>query len=93
MDPAPRAALHSIALRRLTLENNLVLAPMAGVSNLAFRLISREAGAALTFSETVSASRSAFAGLMSFPWAAARWQGFHTRWTVSSLPKSWASGR
>jgi nifR3 family TIM-barrel protein len=37
------------------LENNLVLAPMAGVSNLAFRLIAREAGAALTFTETVSA--------------------------------------
>ena len=28
------------------LENNLVLAPMAGVSNLPFRLIAREAGAA-----------------------------------------------
>jgi nifR3 family TIM-barrel protein len=38
-----------------TLENNLVLAPMAGVSNLPFRLIAREAGAALTFTETVSA--------------------------------------
>jgi len=38
-----------------SLENNLVLAPMAGVSNLAFRLIAREAGAALTFTETVSA--------------------------------------
>jgi nifR3 family TIM-barrel protein len=55
MDPIPSDAIHPIALRRLTLENNLVLAPMAGVSNLAFRLISREAGAALTFTETVSA--------------------------------------
>jgi len=52
---AANAAIHPIRLRRLTLENNLVLAPMAGVSNLAFRLISREAGAALTFTETVSA--------------------------------------
>lgn len=48
-------AIHPIGLRRLRLENNLVLAPMAGVSNLPFRLISREAGAALTFTETVSA--------------------------------------
>jgi len=48
-------ALHPISLRRVTLENNLVLAPMAGVSNLAFRLIAREAGAALVFTETVSA--------------------------------------
>jgi nifR3 family TIM-barrel protein len=37
------------------LASNLVLAPMAGVSNLPFRLIAREAGAALAFSETVSA--------------------------------------
>jgi len=48
-------AIHPIALRGLVLENNLVLAPMAGVSNLPFRLIAREAGAALTFTETVSA--------------------------------------
>ena len=41
------AALHPIVLRGVTLANNLVLAPMAGVSNLPFRLIAREAGAAL----------------------------------------------
>ena len=49
------AAIRPIRLARLTLETNLVLAPMAGVSNLPFRLISREAGAALAFTETVSA--------------------------------------
>jgi len=38
-----------------TLANNLVVAPMAGVSNLPFRLIAREAGAGLAFTETVSA--------------------------------------
>ncbi len=38
-----------------TLERNLILAPMAGVTNLPFRLIAREAGAALVFTETVSA--------------------------------------
>ena len=48
-------AIRPIRLRRLALENNLVLAPMAGVSNLPFRLIAREAGAALVFSETLSA--------------------------------------
>jgi len=52
---APSAAIRPIALPRLRLANNLVLAPMAGVSNLPFRLIAREAGAALTFTETVSA--------------------------------------
>jgi len=49
------AAIHPISLRLHTLENNLVLAPMAGVSNLPFRLIAREAGAALGISETISA--------------------------------------
>jgi len=37
------------------LANNLVLAPMAGVTNLPFRLIASEAGASLVFTETVSA--------------------------------------
>jgi len=49
------SAIHPIALRLHRLENNLVLAPMAGVSNLPFRLIAREAGAAMGFSETISA--------------------------------------
>ncbi len=52
----PQAAeIHPILLRGLTLANNLVMAPLAGVSNLPFRLIAREAGAALAFTETVSA--------------------------------------
>ena len=53
--PIDPDAIRPIHLRRLSLENNLVLAPMAGVSNLPFRLIAREAGAALVFSETLSA--------------------------------------
>ena len=52
---APAAAIRPIALRGLTLENNLIAAPMAGISNLPYRLIAREAGASLAFTETVSA--------------------------------------
>jgi nifR3 family TIM-barrel protein len=48
------AAIRPIVLRELTLANNLVMAPLAGVSNLPFRLIAREAGASLAFTETVS---------------------------------------
>jgi nifR3 family TIM-barrel protein len=48
-------AIRPLALRGLTLASNLVMAPLAGVSNLPFRLIAREAGAALAFTETVSA--------------------------------------
>ncbi len=51
----PERLIHPIALRGHSLSNNLVMAPMAGVSNLPFRLIAREAGAALVFTETVSA--------------------------------------
>ncbi|MGH0032754.1 MAG: tRNA dihydrouridine synthase DusB [Myxococcota bacterium] len=54
--PADRADLvRPLVVGARTLPSNLVLAPMAGVSNLPFRLIARQAGAALVFTETVSA--------------------------------------
>ena len=58
----PVTPIRPIELRSLRLDNNLVLAPMAGVSNLPFRLIAREAGAALTFTETVSAKALVMGG-------------------------------
>lgn len=39
----------------LRLEHPVVMAPMAGVTDLPYRLLAREAGAALTYSELVSA--------------------------------------
>lgn len=39
----------------LTLETGAVLAPLAGITNLPFRLLAREAGCALVYSEMVSA--------------------------------------
>ena len=36
------------------IENNLILAPMAGVSNAAFRVLSRKNGAGLSYAEMVS---------------------------------------
>lgn len=39
----------------LTLGNGAVLAPLAGITNLPFRLLAREAGCVLVFSEMVSA--------------------------------------
>nr|WP_320048383.1 tRNA dihydrouridine synthase DusB [uncultured Desulfuromonas sp.] len=38
----------------LSLDNNLILAPMAGITNSPYRQIAMEAGAALTYSEMVS---------------------------------------
>ncbi len=59
--PGPQSAqvepelVRPLSVAGRPLPTNLVLAPMAGVSNLPFRLIAREAGAAVAFTETVSA--------------------------------------
>jgi tRNA-dihydrouridine synthase B len=45
----------SFAIGALTLKNNLILAPMAGITDLPLRLIARENGAGLCFTEMVSA--------------------------------------
>ncbi len=44
-----------LQIGNLKLENNLILAPMAGITNLPFRLIVKEEGCGLVFSEMVSA--------------------------------------
>ena len=44
----------------VTIESELVLAPMAGVTDLAFRTICRELGAGLTYTEMVSAKALCF---------------------------------
>lgn len=51
----PGARISRLRAGPVELESNLVLAPMAGVTNLPFRLIARRFGAALVFTETVSA--------------------------------------
>ncbi len=53
--PEAQASVHSLPVGPVRLARNLVLAPMAGVTNLPFRLIARQAGASLVFTETVSA--------------------------------------
>ena len=49
------AIIRTLQIGNVTLENNLILAPMAGVSDLPFRLICREQGAGLVCMEMVSA--------------------------------------
>lgn len=48
--------VHSLALGSLTLKNNMILAPMAGISNVPFRVLAREAGCSLAFTEMISAN-------------------------------------
>ena len=49
------AIIRTQQIGNVTLENNLILAPMAGVSDLPFRLLCREQGAGLVCMEMVSA--------------------------------------
>ena len=45
----------SLKIGNVTLENNLILAPMAGVTDLPFRLLCKEQGAGLICTEMISA--------------------------------------
>ena len=49
------AIIRTLQIGNVTLENNLILAPMAGVSALPFRLLCRKQGAGLVCMEMVSA--------------------------------------
>ena len=44
-----------LTIGNLTLDNNIILAPMAGVTDLPFRLLCKEQGAGLVCMEMVSA--------------------------------------
>ena len=48
-------AIHPLKIGNVTLENNLVLAPMAGVTDLPFRILCKKQGAGLVCTEMVSA--------------------------------------
>ena len=50
----------SLKIGNVVLENNLILAPMAGVTDLPFRLLCREQGAGLVCMEMVSAKASLY---------------------------------
>jgi tRNA-dihydrouridine synthase B len=56
----------TVAIGPLTLKNPLFLAPMAGVTNLPMRLIARDGGASLTFTEMVSVNGLTREGRKSF---------------------------
>ena len=47
--------IHPLRIGEVLLENNLILAPMAGVTDLPFRVLCHEQGAGLICTEMVSA--------------------------------------
>ena len=53
-DPEKLEMSKNLHIGSLQLNNNLILAPMAGITNLPMRLMARECGAALCFTEMVS---------------------------------------
>jgi tRNA-dihydrouridine synthase B len=57
---------NTVAIGSLILKNRLFLAPMAGVTNLPMRVIAREGGASLTFTEMVSVNGLTRDGRKSF---------------------------
>ena len=46
--------LHELKIGNVTLKNNIVLAPMAGITNLPFRLLCEKFGSGLVYTEMVS---------------------------------------
>lgn len=66
--------LRTLKLGRLMLPHNVMLAPLAGITNLPFRLICRRQGAALAFTEMVSVN-----GMVR--------EGEKTRALLASLPE------
>ncbi len=44
-----------LSIGNITIKNNILLAPMAGITDLPFRIIGKENGAGLTFTEMASA--------------------------------------
>ncbi|MBJ6752522.1 tRNA dihydrouridine synthase DusB [Geomonas anaerohicana] len=56
----------TVAIGSLTLKNRVFLAPMAGITNLPMRIIARDGGASLTFTEMVSVNGLTREGRKSF---------------------------
>ncbi len=54
--------IQPVSVGSVTLENNIFLAPLAGVTDLAFRILCKEQGAGLVFSEMISAKGVHYGG-------------------------------
>ena len=50
----PQIKLNPLQIGKVTLPNNLLLAPMAGITNIAYRLIAKDHGAGFAYTEMVS---------------------------------------
>ena len=46
--------IHKLKIGEIELENNILLAPMAGITDLPFRMITKKQGAGLVYTEMVS---------------------------------------
>lgn len=64
--PRIKYMIKPLTIGSLNLPNNLLLAPMAGITNLPMRLMARESGASLCFTEMVSVNGLVREGRKSF---------------------------
>ena len=58
--------VHAVSIGRVGLRSNLALAPMAGITNAAFRILAAEGGAGLVVTEMVSADSLKYGNKKSF---------------------------
>ena len=58
--------IQELSIGSLKLKSNLFLAPMAGITNQAFRILASEGGAGLVVTEMVSADSIRYANKKSF---------------------------
>lgn len=62
----PRSLVHTVSIGGVKLRSNLALAPMAGITNAAFRILAAEGGAGLVVTEMVSADSLKYGNKKSF---------------------------
>ncbi len=62
----PGSLVHAVSIGRVKLRSNLALAPMAGITNAAFRILAAEGGAGLVVTEMVSADSLKYGNKKSF---------------------------
>jgi len=62
VQPLPSACIRPLQIGTLTLEQNLVMAPMSGITSPPFRIQAKRGGCALSFSEMVSADGLVYEG-------------------------------
>ena len=63
--------IHPIKIGNVEIKNNIFLAPMAGISDMPFRILCKEKGAGLVYTEMVSSKGMFYDDTNTFKWCIA----------------------